>query len=123
MMNQGLLETLLNVMLQLVKKIKYFLQQKLSDAIHRQTPKDARSRVAVISRRYIHLLTFTSRLERCFLNTRRGLVKFPAANYVTFASQVESGRISRPFPDYQSPGFHYPPVDMTATVDRTVDNY
>ena len=49
----------------------------------RQRPTDARSRVGVTSRRYIHLLILISKLERCFLNTRRGLVKFPVANYVT----------------------------------------
>ena len=36
-------------------------------------------------------------------------------------SQTE--RIPRPVPDYQRPGFHYLPVDMTPTVDRTADDY
>ena len=62
-----------------------------------------------------------------FLEYQKGLVKFPASNYVTFASKVESVvvRLSafQGHSDYQRPGFHYLPVDMTATVDRTVDDY
>ena len=46
---------------------------------------------------------------------------------MTFASKVESVvvRLSafQGHSDYQRPGFHYLPVDMTATVDRTVDDY
>ena len=54
------------------EKKSLLFHQTLSDAIHRQMPRDARSQV-VNSRKYIRLLTFTFKLERCFLNTRRGL--------------------------------------------------
>lgn len=52
------------------KKKSLLFHQTLSDAIHRQMPRDARSQV-VNSRRYIRLLTFTFKSERCFLNSRR----------------------------------------------------
>ena len=42
------------------------------------------------SRRYFLLLILIAKLERCFLNTRRGPAKFPVANYVTFARQAKS---------------------------------
>ena len=71
------------------KKDQFFFNKKYLMQYTAATTEAKRRQVpgpGVTSRRYIHLLILISKLERCFSNTRRGFVKFPAANYVTFAS-------------------------------------
>jgi len=65
------------------KKYQFFFSTKGSLMQYAAAMTEAKTRVGVTSRRYIHLLILISKLERCFLNTRRGLVKFPVAKYVT----------------------------------------
>ena len=82
MMSQGLLETLLNVMLQLVKKKKKINRNYLMQYTAAKT--DAKRCQVPCCSYFKKIYSFfdTSKLERCFLNTKRE-VKFPVANYVT----------------------------------------
>ena len=63
-----------------------------------------------------------------FLEYQKGACEISSGKLCDFCKSSgkccsETERILRPFPDYQSPGFHYVPVDMTLTIDKTVDDY
>ena len=63
-----------------------------------------------------------------FLEYQKGASKISSGKLCDFCKSSgkccgQTEHIPRPFLDYQSPGFHYLPVDMTPTIDRTVDDY
>ena len=63
-----------------------------------------------------------------FLEYQKGASEISSGKLCDFCKSSEkccsqTGRIPRPFPDYQSPGLHYLPVHRTPIVNRTIDDY